>query len=189
MKSNDFALTLNQKFFGIEFNRFVKIVTWLRHHEYCGQRLYPDARKNASDVTPAQVAHLIRALALNFNPFNSDINRQIVQGHCLRNETGDYYTDAVVRLLENGGALISETGLQRISYSQDRDSIVFVYRKPFFHEALQLHPEVTNFVAAENDVVYGDQGALASERFSMVKVSALKEIASMLSGVTEPKTA
>ncbi len=179
MRSNDIASTINQHFFGIEVHRFQKIVTGLRGHEYRGQALYPDSRVKSSDVTPEQLAHLLRALALNFNPMGQEFHRQIARAHTLRDEKGNYLIDEIAKYLGNPD-LIKENGLMRISFSQDRDTVVFAFRSPFYHEALKEHPDVLHFVVRELDQVFGDVGPLASERFSMVKQSALLQIAGML---------
>ena len=177
MKSNDFAQKLNNDYFGIEFHRFVKIVTGLRGHGYCGEPLYPDARTN-SGITAVQVAHLLRVLALNYNPFSSEFHLQIAKVHTLRDYKGIYFTDELARLLRNPEE-IKERGLMRVSFSQDRDSVVMVFCEPFFKQALK-GTDITHYVAKEQDQVFGESGLMKFERFAILKQSALLEIAALV---------
>lgn len=178
MKSNDIATKINQEIFGIETHRFRKIVTGLRGHEYCGKALYPDSRVKSADVTPDQVAHLLRVLALNLNPVGSDFHRQIAIAHSLRDQAGVYLIDTIAEYLSNPD-LITERGLMRISFSQDRDTVVFCFRSPLYQEALK-YAKLTRFVVREHDQVFGQRGPLAFERFSIVKQSALLKVAGLL---------
>lgn len=179
MKSNDFAIKVNAQIFGIEFNRFTKIVTALRGHSVDGKPLFPDARQNSSEVTGYQCAHLLRALALNLNPFSNDIHGSIARAHTLRDSKGEYYVDTLESFLSNGGIKIKEHGLQRISFSQDRDSIAFIYREPLFHEALS-YSDVSHYVVKEHDQIFGEGGPMKFERYSIIKQSALMQVAEML---------
>ena len=157
MKPNEFAERLNKDFFGIETERFRRIVCGLRGHEYCNAPLYPDAR-TTSGVTAVQVAHLIRVLALNYNPFSSEFHRNIAAVHVLRDEHGADYAIEIGRLLSDP-AEIHERGIKRISFSMDRHSVVLV---------------------SDVDQIFGDCGPIAFERYAILKLSSLLEISALL---------
>lgn len=169
MKGTEFLFEANE-IFNIEYGRAIKIASGLRK-----AGLYPDSRTNAiqSNVTCVQGAHIIRALALNLNPFSHDFIFSINEYKLLFSENSHCITDLAEALSEGGVLLPSKKGiniLHHISFSLDRPRVImsFACDPDFDAENEDYEPKI---ITCER--VYGEGEVRSAERWSIVKKSAL----------------
>jgi hypothetical protein len=168
----------------VEYGRLVKQSTGLR-----ALGLFPDGRTR-EPLTFQQIAHMVRVMVLDFNPFNEIFISRIEEYKSLYSESGENFIDAFAGILENHGLIQGKPGLiavQRISFSLDRPFVSITFEdsldaqdleKMIKEKALHINYNHKNGVMTyRSELTYGpDMKARPFERFCVLKRSAIQKL-------------
>jgi hypothetical protein len=165
----------------IEYVRNQKQATGLR-----SLGLFPDGR-TGEPLTFQQIAHMVRVMVLDLNPFNEHFISRIEEYKRLYSEGGQNFIDDFSTILEHGGILPDKTGMQavqRISFSLDRPHVVIVFEDTegeadelVRETGLHLHYSLKNkLFTYRSEKNYGSEEAQSFERFAVLKRSAIQKL-------------
>jgi hypothetical protein len=178
------------KVFSGDYHRLVKMATALRK-----LGLFPEGRKQ--DVTVEEAAHLIRAAAINVNPYNEeDFNKVIKYHEHLKNGGRDFIPSFAELLCDSSDHLYpvqisggESQGLtecvHRVSFSLDRPFATIVRRRYLegYNEDEGVYKSEAHH---ERETVYSALPVtLPFERFAIVKLKALRIFSNALNFIPE----